>query len=401
MKNIYVVGTCDTKNDELAFLKSIIKKNGLSVKLLNVGTTNKKTSADISNESIAEHHPLGAKAVLGLSNRGEAVENMSAALCNFIAQKDDIGGIVGIGGSGGTALIAPMMQMLPISVPKLLVSTVASGNVAPYVGATDICMMYSVVDFLGLNPVLKKILTNAGNSISGMVKGLDKVTIEHNERPAIGLTMFGVTTACVEAITKSLEGDFDCLVFHATGTGGQSMEKLAEAKLIQGAIDITTTEVCDYFMDGVFPCLETRFDIFAETKLPYVGSVGALDMVNFGAKVTIPEKNKSRNLFVHNAQVTLMRTTAEENHKMGCWIAEKLNRMEGKVRFLLPMTGVSIIDAPGQPFHDPEANQALFKAIENNFKQTENRKLIKIDCNINDPIFSARATKEFLDIFNN
>ena len=267
-------------------------------------------------------------------------------------------------------------------------------------GATDISMMYSVVDFLGLNPILKSILTNAGNSISGMANGYKRPQTDSKNKTQIGLTMFGVTTICVESITESLRKDFECLVFHATGTGGQSMEKLAETKLLEAVIDITTTEVCDYFMGGVFPCLKSRFDIFASNKMPYIGSVGALDMVNFGPKETVPQKYKNRNLFVHNAQVTLMRTTADENKKMGVWIAEKLNKMLGRVSFFLPLGGLSIIDSPGKPFYDPDANKALFDAIEKTLIQTTDRKLIKIDSNINDPIFSNRVVKEFRSILS-
>ena len=231
-----------------------------------------------------------------------------------------------------------------------------------------------------------------------MVSGYEKPQPDPESKTPIGLTMFGVTTVCVESITDSLREDFECLVFHATGTGGQSMEKLAESQLLEAVIDITTTEVCDYFMGGVFPCLESRFDIFGANEMPYIGSVGALDMVNFGSKETVPQKYKNRNLFVHNAQVTLMRTTSDENKKMGVWIAEKLNKMYGKVSFFLPMGGVSIIDSPGKPFYDPDANKALFDAIEQNLIQTKDRKLIKIDSNINDPIFSNRVVEEFRSI---
>ena len=400
MKTVYVIGTCDTKYEELVFLRSVIQKNGLIAKIIDVGTSDISSSADISNEVVGSYHPRGKGAVFGLSDRAEAIRNMSLALCEFIKSNSEVSGVIGIGGSGGTALIAPMMQMLPLTVPKLIVSTVASGNVAPYVGATDISMMYSVVDFLGLNPILKSILTNAGNSISGMANGYKRPQTNPKNKTQIGLTMFGVTTICVESITESLRKDFECLVFHATGTGGQSMEKLAETKLLEAVIDITTTEVCDYFMGGVFPCLKSRFDIFASNKMPYIGSVGALDMVNFGPKETVPQKYKNRNLFVHNAQVTLMRTTADENKKMGVWIAEKLNKMLGRVSFFLPMGGLSIIDSPGKPFYDPDANKALFNAIEKTLIQTTDRKLIKIDSNINDPIFSNRVVKEFRSILS-
>ena len=400
MKSVYVIGTCDTKADELLFLKSVIKRNGLRAVLVDVGTRDNVKLADIANEEVASHHSGGIDVVLGQSDRGIAIKEMSEALCNLMRLKDDVAGVIGIGGSGGTALIAPMMQSLPIGVPKLLVSTVASGNVSSYIGATDTSIMYSVVDLLGLNPVLKKILTNAGNSIAGMVIGSKDEDKIFTDKMTIGLTMFGVTTACVEAITKSFQDKYNCLVFHATGTGGQSMEKLASSGIIKAVIDITTTEVCDYLFGGVFPCLPDRFDVFAEIGLPYLGSVGALDMVNFGAKTTVPSEHVSRNLFVHNPQVTLMRTNSEENYKMGCWIAAKLNKMEGQVRFLIPLQGISAIDAPNQPFYDPVANAALFSAIENTLIITKKRKLIKIDSHINDPKFSAFAKEEFENILD-
>ncbi len=374
MRCIYLIGTFDTKSDELLYLKSVIEKNDLSVCLVDVGTRSSPVVVDFSNETVASHHEGGAKVVLGTNDRGVAVENMSIALCNFMQNRDDVSGVIGIGGSGGTALVAPMMQKMPIGVPKLLVSTVASGNVEAYVGTSDISMMYSVVDFLGLNPILKKILSNAGNSIAGMVRApKDKIEI-NSEKKSIGLTMFGVTTTCVEALCQSFSERFNCLVFMRLGQGVDLWKTLAESRMLDGVIDVTTTEVCDYLFGGVFPCLPTRFDVFAQTKLPYVGSVGALDMINFGPKSTVPLKYKSRNLYVHNAQVTLMRTNESENHRMGCWIAEKLNKMGGEVRFLLPLAGVSAIDAPGQPFYDPTADAALFTAIEDNLIITEKRK---------------------------
>jgi uncharacterized protein (UPF0261 family) len=219
-----------------------------------------------------------------------------------------------------------------------------------------------------------------------------------NEKPTVGLTMFGVTTPCVTQAAEMLGGHFDCLVFHATGTGGQSMEKLAESGLLAGVIDVTTTEVCDLLFGGVFPCTEDRFGAIIRSRLPYVGSCGALDMVNFGAMETVPEKHRGRNLYVHNPHVTLMRTTPDENAAMGRWIGARLNLMEGPVRFLLPEGGVSLIDAPGKPFHDPEADAALFASIEATVVQTARRKIVRVPHAINDPAFAAALVLHFHDV---
>jgi uncharacterized protein (UPF0261 family) len=216
--------------------------------------------------------------------------------------------------------------------------------------------------------------------------------------PAIGLTMFGVTTPCVQTVTKALKMRFDCLVFHATGTGGQSMEKLAESGMLAGVIDVTTTEVADFLMGGVMSAGEDRMGAIIRSQIPYIGSCGALDMVNFEAIDTVPPKYKNRNLYRHNPQVTLMRTTAEENQAIGRFIAAKLNQMEGPVRFLLPLKGVSLIDAPGKPFHDPAADRMLFDTLEKEFRPTPNRRLIKLDLNINDPAFAKALVDNFLEI---
>ena len=398
MKTIYVVGTCDTKFEELMYLKQKIIENNIKAKLIDVSTTINKNYADISNEEIAKYLHDGANSIFKEKNRGVAIDNMSKALKVFIANLSDLAGLVGIGGSGGTSLITPSMQELQIGVPKLMISSVASGNTASYIGSSDIMMMYSVVDFASLNNIMEEILSNAANAISGMVKNKKVKTIKKKSKKSIGITMFGVTTPCVEKIVKNIEGKFECFVFHATGSGGKSLEKLVESNLIDGVIDITTTEVCDFLMGGVFPCATTRFDVFEKKPVPYFGSVGALDMVNFNELNSVPEKYKKRNLYVHNKQVTLMRTTKEENHNIGLWIVNKLNKMKGTVRFFIPLKGVSLLDSPSQPFHDPEANEELFKTIEENFITTKNKKIIKVNANINDIIFSDKVIEEFIKI---
>ena len=238
------------------------------------------------------------------------------------------------------------MRALPIGVPKLMVSTMASGNVAPYVGPTDIMMMHAVADVAGLNAITRTVIGNAAHAAAGMA--LNAVPATAEAKRAVGLTMFGVTTPCITQIRHLIEDDCECFVFHATGTGGQCLEKLIDSGLITAALDITTTEVADHLFGGVLACTDDRFGSVIRRRIPWVGSVGAVDMVNFGGRETVPPQFAGRNLYVHNAQVTLMRTTPEENAAIGRWIIERVNRMEGPVRFLLPLGGVSAIDAAGQ-----------------------------------------------------
>ena len=361
MGKVYIIGTLDTKEAELRYAKRCAEKAGAKVVLVDVSTTPSKTKADVSAHEIARHHPKGEAAVLGLSDRGIAVGAMAEALSRYMASRQDVGAVLGLGGSGNTAIVTAAMRALPVGVPKLMVSTVASGNVAPYVGPSDIAMMYAVVDVAGLNAISRKVIANAAHAAAGMA--LNSIKREKEDKPGVGLTMFGVTTPCITQIRSKIENDFECFVFHATGTGGQSMEKLVDSGLLESIIDITTTEVADYLFGGVMPCTEDRFGAIIRTKIPYVGSVGAVDMVNFGARETVPKAFQGRKFYIHNPQVTLMRTTPAENRAIGTWIVERLNRMTGPVRFLLPLKGVSAIDAMGQAFHDEEADAALFTAI--------------------------------------
>jgi uncharacterized protein (UPF0261 family) len=306
--------------------------------------------------------------------------------------------VIGLGGSGNTSLVTEAMRALPIGVPKLMLSTVASGNVAAYVGASDITLMHSVVDIAGLNRISRTVLGNAAKAIAGMVQRSPGDETDNDDRPSIGITMFGVTTACVDQVRAQLEADHECLVFHATGSGGQSLEKLVDSGMIDAVLDLTTTEVADYLAGGVFPCTEDRFGAIARTRVPCVVSCGALDMVNFGAPETVPVRYADRLFYRHNPQVTLMRTSVEENIRAGRWIAQRLNRCEGRLRFLIPERGVSAIDAPGMPFHDAHADAALFDAIETEFVQTAERQLTRLDCHINDPAFAAAVVSALREI---
>lgn len=393
--SVYVVGTADTKSAELGYVADLIKSSGLTVTLVDVGTTAASADADVSSDEVAAHHPDGAAAVSS-DDRGTAVTAMSVALEAFIETRDDVDGIIGLGGSGGTALVTPAMRALPVGVPKMMVSTVASADVSPYVGPSDIAMMYSVTDVAGLNRISRVVLGNAANAMVGMAG--NRVKPPESSKSAVGLTMFGVTTPLVTALVAELEADYDPLVFHATGTGGQSMEKLVDSGMIDAVIDMTTTEIADLTVGGVFSAGPDRMGSIARSGVPYVGSCGALDMVNFGAVDTVPAAFEGRLFHVHNANVTLMRTTADENRRFGQFIAEKLNACEGPVRFLLPEGGVSMLDAPDQAFHDPEASGALFDAIEAGVDQTADRVVERVPHHINDPEFAALVLERFHQI---
>jgi uncharacterized protein (UPF0261 family) len=383
----------DTKGEELRYAAERVRAAGAEAVLVDVGTQGAGQWADIAAEVVAAHHPEGVGAVLGLTDRGRAVSAMAKALTGYLVSCTDIGAVLGLGGTGNTALVTEAMRALPIGVPKLMVSTVASGNTAPYVGPNDLTMMYSVVDVAGLNAISRKVIGNAAHAAAGMA--LNATPASGADKPGLGMTMFGVTTACVTMVREAMEATHEVYTFHATGTGGQSMEKLADSGLVAGLIDVTTTEVPDLLVGGVFPATEDRFGSIIRTRLPYVGSVGACDMVNFGAKETVPAQFRDRKLHVHNAQVTLMRTTPEENRRIGAFIVSRLNRMEGPVQFLLPLRGVSAIDAPGQPFHDPEADAALFEAIRSGWEHAPNRHLVELDLHINDPAFAAALVDSF------
>lgn len=400
-KSIYIAATFDTKSAEAHYIKELIEAIGLPVTMVDLSTQSISNSAvDITRQTIAEFHPNGAKAVFqNQGERGPAMAAMTLAFNNFILSRKDIAGIIGLGGSGGTAIITPAMQSLPIGLPKLMVSTMASGNVADYVGSSDIAMLYSVTDIAGLNRISRQVLANAAHSIAGAVKYQATIAIE--EKPAIGLTMFGVTTPCVQKLAARLNQDFDCIIFHAIGSGGMAMEKLIDSGLLNAVLDMTTTEICDMMFGGALACTEERLDSVARTKIPYIGSCGALDMVNFGSPSTVPERYEDRQIYFHNPQVTLMRTTPEENRRMGVWIGEKLNACEGEVRFFIPEGGVSALDAPGQRFWSPECDNALFNALTKTVVQTDKRRLIRLPYHINDAAFVEAVFNEFTTLWNN
>lgn len=396
MAAVYVVGTADTKRAELEYVRDVVRAAGVEAVLVDLGTSGHPSAADVTPAEVAAHHPDGAAAV-GSTDRGAAVAAMAVAFREYaVANQDRIGGIIGLGGSGGTALITPAMRALPVGRPKVMVSTVASSNVAEYVGPADIAMMYSVTDIAGLNRISRQVLGNAAHAIAGMVA--NPVPAVADARPVVGLTMFGVTTPLVTQLVERLSDRYDPLVFHATGTGGQSLEKLVDSGMVAGVLDMTTTEVCDLLVGGVFPATQDRLGAVIRTGVPYVGSCGALDMVNFGPRETVPAQFEGRRFYIHNPQVTLMRTTPAENVAFADFLAERLNRMTGPVRFLLPEGGVSAIDAPGQPFHDPEADAALFARLEERVEQTPARRLVRVAHHINDAQFADAVMAAFAEV---
>jgi uncharacterized protein (UPF0261 family) len=400
--SVYAIATMDTKGQELAYVAERLRAAGIGVVTVDVGTKEPPVvMPDVTRESVAAFPltPVGRTFALAGADRGQAITAMGEALTRFLLREYEAGrvaGVIGIGGSGNTALITPAMRALPIGLPKVMVSTIASGNVAPYVGTSDIFMMYPIVDIAGLNAVSRRVLGNAAHALAGMIE--HPIPASGN-KPTVAMTMFGVTTPCVTAAREALEArGFDVLVFHATGTGGRAMEKLVEAGLIQGVLDITTTEIADEVVGGILPAGPHRFDAILGARTPYVLSLGALDMVNFGAIDTVPERFRQRNLHAHNAQVTLMRTTAEENRRFARWIAGKLNRAEAPFTLLIPQGGVSALDAPGQAFFDTEADAALFDELESAIEAGPARTIRRLPLHINDPAFARALVEAYLDL---
>ncbi len=398
---VWVVGTFDTKAPELDYVAGLLRAAGVPVRTIDIGTRSAPGVADTDARAVAAHHPRGINAVFGPRDRGEAVTAMGEALGACVQHAlaaGEIAGMLGLGGSGGTSMIAPAMRRLPIGVPKLLVSTMASGNVAPYVDVMDLMLMYPVTDIAGLNGLSRTILANAAHAMAGMRLHRAPATGAAQDKPAIGLSMFGVTTPCVQAVRAELQADFDAQVFHANGPGGRTLEALAAAGLLSAIVDVTTTEVGQHLHGGVCDAGPNRLDAAARHGLPWVGSVGALDMINFGPRHTIPERHRDRLFHVHNPDVTLMRSNADEVRAAGERIAEQLNRARGPVRLLLPLRGVSMLDAAGQAFHAPEVDAALFDTLRTRFATSDTHRLIELDLHINDPAFASAIAQQVREV---
>jgi uncharacterized protein (UPF0261 family) len=393
---ILLIGTFDTKGAEYEYVRGRIRAAGQDVLTLDLGIlSDPPFQPDIPAAEVARAGGGDLAELRARGDRSGAVDVMQAgamALVPRLYAEGAISGVLGMGGGGGTTMITAAMRTLPVGVPKVMVSTMASGNTEPYVDVKDITMMYSVVDIAGLNPLSRRILANAAGAISGMVQ---QEVPPAAERPLIAATMFGVTTPCVTAVREKLEASgYDVLVFHATGSGGRAMEGLIDDGYFAGVVDVTTTEWCDEVAGGALSAGPDRLGAAARKGIPQVVSVGALDMVNFGPFDSVPERYRDRHFYKHNDNVTLMRTTPEECREIGLRIAEKLNGATGPTVVVLPLAGVSMIDAPGKPFFDPEADRFLFETLRSSVGP--HVRLVELDANINDPEVSEAIATEML-----
>ncbi len=402
LKTIAIAGTFDTKGREFAYVKRLVEQLGIKPFMIHTGVFEPAFSVDVTNDEIAAAVGQDIKAIVKRKDRALATETLSKGMEKLVPElyrQKKFDGIISFGGSGGTSLVTPAMRALPIGVPKVMVSTMASGNVSQYVGTSDIVMMPSIVDVAGLNKISKMIFSNAVLAIAGMVEGRDRLTVDTSEsKPLIAASMFGVTTPCVDAAKDYLEQNgYEVLVFHATGTGGRTMDALINEGFFAGVLDLTTTEWADELVGGVLNAGQHRCEAAVNKKIPQVVSVGACDMVNFGPIDTVPQQFSARNLYKHNPTVTLMRTTVDENKQIGEKLASKWNAAQVPMTVLLPKRGVSMIDADGQPFNGVEERRALFDAIERGI-DNPNVEIVELDNNINDKDFALTAARKLIEL---
>jgi len=396
MATIAVLGTMDTKGEEHAFVADQIRQRGHKVLVIDTGTLETpKLKPDITREQVAAAASVDLAKVVAKRDRGEAVDAMSRgapALLLKLAQENKIDGVISLGGGGGTAISTAAMRALPIGFPKVMVTTLASGNTSQYVGVKDVVLFPSIVDVAGINRISRQILARAAGAICGMVEAKPP---SGEDKPIIVASQFGNTTECVTRARQLLEKQgYEVLVFHATGVGGQTMESLVESGMVAGVLDITTTEWADELVGGVLSAGPTRLDAAAKTGVPAIITPGCLDMVNFHGPGTVPEKFKGRTFYQHNPQVTLMRTTPAECAELGKIVAQKVNGSKGPVTVLIPKEAISVISAPGQKFHDPAADKALFDAIKSNLRK--DIEVIEMDCAINDAAFAEACANALL-----
>lgn len=400
MPTIAILGTLDSKGIEHAFVADYIRARGFDTLLINAGSlAAPAVTPDIAAETIAAAGDADWQAILARQDRGECVTLMArgaAKIVSELASAGRIHGIISLGGGGGSAICTTAMRELPIGFPKIMVSTLASGNIAPYVGTKDIVMMPTIVDVAGLNRLSRVIFENAAGAICGMVQAAQQRQQQPaSDKPLIVASMFGNTTACVTQAQKILEAaGYEVLVFAATGNGGRAMESLIDSGLVAGVLDITTTEWADELVGGVLNAGPDRLSAAARAGVPAIVTPGCLDMVNFGERQTVPDKFADRTFYQHNAQVTLLRTSPEECAQLGQIIAEKVNAYTAPVTVLLPTRAISVISAEGKPFHDPAADAALFTAIRQHLRP--GIPLIEMDVEINDPAFSTACAEALL-----
>ena len=400
--SVLLIGTLDTKGVEFAFVRDLLNEAGVGAFVIDAGVVGPPYFLpDVPRERVFAAAGTSLEAVQRAGDRGMAIEAAArGSVACAQAHAGDVAGILSLGGSAGTTIGTAVMRSFPFGIPKLMVSTLASGQVRPYVGVRDILMMNSVVDISGLNRISRTVLTNAAHAMIGMVKRSAinaQQSAREEDKPLVTATMFGVTTPCVEAARKILEANaYEVLVFHATGTGGMTMEAFIRDGLIRGVLDITTTELADELVGGILTAGRDRLTAAGLRGVPQVISVGALDMVNFGPPQTVPEKFRARRFYQHNPTVTLMRTTPEENDALGKEIAHKASAARGPAAVLVPRRGVSALDAEGKPFWWPEADAALFQSLRN--WMSPHVRLIELDLHINDPAFAEAATRTLLEM---
>jgi uncharacterized protein (UPF0261 family) len=399
MKIVVLIGTLDTKSVEYEFARNRFQKAGLNTILIDAGIIGQSLiQSDVTNEKVAQAGGSDLQSLRDKNDRGFAVSIMTKGVNEIVQdlyKKGELDAVFALGGSGGSTIASFAMRSLPIGVPKVLVSTLVSSNAASFVGESDLALFASVVDIAGVNSISAKVIANAVDATIGMVHG-EKVEIK-NSKNLIAASMFGVTTQCVTQARQILEeNNFEVITFHMTGTGGKSMENLIRQGFINAVLDVTTTEICDEIVGGTLFAGPDRLTAAVDMKIPQVVSVGALDMVNFGNKNSVPEKFKNRNLYVHNENVTLMRTTPEECEKIALDITTKLNKATSKVALFLPLKGVSAIAVEGGVFYDKQADDALFSTLRKSV--SNNVELIELDCAINDNEFSQAIANKLIQL---
>lgn len=396
-KTIALLGSLDTKGAEYGFVKTCIEATGAKTLLIDTGILGDPVlTPDVTREQVAANGGADIADLAAKQDRGEAVAAMSKGAATTLSQlfaQGRFDGVIALGGTGGTSGACNAMRALPLGVPKVMVSTVAGSDVSGYVGVSDIVMIPSIVDVSGINKISREVFARAAGAIVGMVNAQVPTG---KDKPLVAASMFGNTTPVVErAKAKLEEAGYEVLVFHCTGTGGKTMESLIDAGLISGVLDITTTEWADELVGGVFSAGATRLEAAARKGVPAIVTPGCLDMVNFWAPETVPGQFKGRLFYQHNPNVTLMRTNEEESRRLGAIMAEKLNMSRAPVTVILPMKGVSMIDAPGGTFWWPEANLALFNSLRTNLRT--DIPVVEMDCNINAPEFADACAQALLD----
>ena len=403
---ILLIGTLDTKGGELAFVRDRLRTRGLEAVVLDAGSGGEPVlAAEIPRERVFAQAGTTLEAVRSRGDRGHAVAKAAegaAAIAAEMAGRGELEGVFALGGSAGTTIGTAAMRAVPFGIPKVMVSTLASGQTRPYVGGSDLALFPSVADIAGLNRLTRTVLANAAEALAGMVQGRrEPAAAVEDPRPLVTATMFGVTTPCVTRARQVLEAaGCEVIVFHATGVGGQAMESLVRDGQVAGVLDITTTELADELVGGILSAGPERLEAAGRRGVPQVVSVGALDMVNFGPRETVPERFAGRRFHIHNPTVTLMRTTPEENAELGRRMAAILARATGPTVVMIPRGGVSAIDAPGQPFHDPAADVALFEALQRGLAGHPSVRVVVRDEHINDPAFAEAAAGELMGLIH-